>query len=122
MHKSKRSVRRQILLELLKHLKSNYDFELPPEGVRGLMNSNAGIDALFSFRSDAHLNALRSALTRLDAGTFGICIACKQSIALTSLENDITRRVCPSCEAEINRQGQEASVPALSPRELQRPV
>lgn len=115
MRKSKRSVRHQILLKLLNHLKSYYDFELTPDAVRDLLYSNAGIDALFSFRSDSRLNDLRAALARLESGTFGICISCKQPIALALLYNDITRRICPSCEAEFNHRWQETIVPASSP-------
>lgn len=114
MRKSKRSVRHQILLELLKHLKSYYDFELTPDAVRELIYSNAGIDALLSFRSDSRLDDLQGALLRLDSGTFGICIACKQAIARAHLDNEVTRRVCPSCEFEFNHRRVEADVLAAS--------
>lgn len=102
MRKSTRSIRRRILVELLRHLKSAYDFELTPEAARELIYSNAGIEALLSFRSDSRLDDLQGALLRLNSGTFGLCIACKQSITRTHMDDDVTRRVCPSCEAHFN--------------------
>ena len=107
MRKSKRSIRRRILVELLRHLKSVYDFELAPGAVRELIYSNEGIDALLSFRSDSRLDDLQGALLRLDSGTFGVCIACKQSITQTHMDDDVTRRVCPSCEAQYNHRWEE---------------
>ena len=97
MRRSKRAVRRQILVELLNHLKTEYDFELSQEAVRGILDSTSGIDALVSFRSDPHLSELQGALARLDSGTFGTCLACKGRIPTVHLDNDVTRRVCPSC-------------------------
>jgi RNA polymerase-binding transcription factor DksA len=114
MRKSKRSIRRSILVALLRHLESVYDFELAPDAVRELIYSNAGIDALLSFRSDSRLDGLQGALLRLESGTFGICIACKQSIAQTEIDDDVTKRVCPSCEAHFNHRWIETDVPALS--------
>lgn len=114
MRKSKRSIRRTILVELLRHLKSVYDFELTPDAVRELIYSNAGIDALLSFRSDSRLDDLQGALLRLESGTFGICIACKQSIEQTRMDDDVTRRVCPSCEANFNHRWVETDLRAFS--------
>jgi len=119
MRKSKRAIRRIIVVELLKHLKSEYDIELAPGDVGDLIYSNAGIDALLSFRSDSRLNDLQYALARLESGIFGICIACKQPIALAHLDNEITRRICPSCEAEFNQRRQKADILVASPREEQ---
>jgi RNA polymerase-binding transcription factor DksA len=114
MRKSKRSIRRTILVELLRHLKSAYDFELTPDAVRELIYSNSGIDALLSFRSDSRLDDLQGALSRLESGKFGICIACKQSIAQTQMDDDVTTRVCPSCEAHFNHRWVETDLHALS--------
>ncbi|HEX7572904.1 MAG TPA: hypothetical protein VF514_07405 [Bacteroidota bacterium] len=114
MRKSKRSIRRTILVALLRHLKSVYEFELTPDAVRELIYSNAGIDALLSFRSDSRLDDLQGALLRLESGTFGICINCKQSIARTQIDDDVTKRVCPSCEAHFNHRWKETDVLALS--------
>jgi len=113
---SKRSIRRVIVLELLNHVKSAYDYELPEEDVRTMMYSDAGIEALLSFRSDSRLDDLRGALQRLEAGTFGLCIACKTPIARIHLEGNITRRICPSCEAGLSHRRLAAGgtgVPAL---------
>jgi hypothetical protein len=118
MRKSNSSIRRTILVELFQHLKSCYDFEVTPNSVRGVRYSYAGIDSLLAFKTDSRLDDLQGALLRLEAGTFGICIACKQSITRAHLDNDITMRVCPSCEAEFNHRWPEADVPALLPREV----
>ena len=102
MRKIKRSFRRMILVELLTHLKSHYDFELRPDAIRRLLHSNVGMEALFSFRSDARLNDLKRALTQLEEGRFGICIACKNSMSEEELQQDITRRLCSACESGFN--------------------
>ncbi len=99
--------RRQIILEVVKHLDSVYGIEFSSDPLRDLVSSHAGIDALFSFRSDLRLNDLRAALTRLESGTFGVCIACKQQIEPRLLANDMTIRVCPSCEAGFHHHGSE---------------
>ena len=114
MQKVKCSTRRTILVEIFKHLKSCYKVELKPNSVRSVSYSNTGIDALLSFRSDSHLDELCGALLRLEAGTFGICIACKQSIIQARLDNDITMRICPSCEAGFNRGLPVAATPVPS--------
>jgi RNA polymerase-binding transcription factor DksA len=118
MRKSKRSIRRIILSEILKHLKSEYDFELTLDAARDLLYSNAGVEMVLSFRSDSCLDDLQAALARLESGTFGICIACKHPIARAHLDNDVTRRVCPSCEAEFNHRRPEAVVSASLAREV----
>jgi RNA polymerase-binding transcription factor DksA len=102
MRKSRRSIRRMVLKELLTHLKSEYDFELSSDAARNLLRSNAGIDTLLSFRSDSRLDEFRAALERLESGTFGRCIACKQMIEGTSLYAHITMRMCPSCDTKFN--------------------
>lgn len=113
---SKRSIRRIIVLELLDQVKSAYYYELPEEDVKTMMYSDAGIEALLSFRSDSRLDDLRGALQRLESGTFGLCIACKTPIARIHLEGNITRRICPSCEAGLSHRPFAAGVtvvPAL---------
>lgn len=110
MRKGKRSIRRTILVELLRHLKSEYDFELTPDAVRELLYANTGIDALLSFRSDSRLDDLHGALLRLHSGKFGICIACRQAIVWKLMKDDVTKRVCPSCEAHFNHRWVETDV------------
>jgi len=96
------ALRRKVILEVLRHLESEYGLDLTPDGLSDAIYSGAGIDSLFSFRSDLHLNDLRAALARLESGTFGICISCKQPIAREILDTDITMRVCPFCEDRFN--------------------
>ena len=99
--------RGQIILEVIKHLDTVYGIEFSPDPLRDLISSQAGIDALFSFRSDLRLNNLRAALARLESGTFGLCLACKQRIEPRFLDADVTIRVCPSCEAGFHHRGAE---------------
>ncbi len=103
MFKNKRATRRMILVELLEHLKTSYHLELTPDTARAILKSRQSIEALVSFRSDMRIEDLQSALARLDSGSFGVCISCKQRMAQAHLDRDVTRRVCPSCETELNR-------------------
>ena len=114
MSKSRRSIRHQILLQLLKHLKTTYNYEPLPDALKALLYSAAGIDTLLSFRSDSHLDDLRGALLRLEAGTFGICIACKKWIPTSVLYVDITRRICVPCEEAFSHPRVAAKVPVAS--------
>ena len=108
-----RSFRRMILTELLNHLKSFYNLEVNPDVVKSLLHSNAAMDALFSFRSDIRLDNLRRALVQLDDGKYGICIGCKDPIPQKDLAQDLTRRLCASCESGFNNR-QHESLTAVS--------
>ena len=103
MAQSKRSARHGILVEILRHLKTAYEYVPPTDSVRTLLNSPGKMDPLLSYRSDSHLDDLRAAILRLDTGTYGLCIACKKRIPQVSLDADVTRRMCPSCEADFNK-------------------
>jgi hypothetical protein len=48
MSKSRRSIRHQILLQLLKHLKTTYNYEPLPDALKALLYSAAGIDTFLS--------------------------------------------------------------------------
>ncbi|HTY02013.1 MAG TPA: hypothetical protein VMG09_18455 [Bacteroidota bacterium] len=108
MQTNKRSFRRMILTEILNHLKTRYNLEVSPDAVKRLLHSNAGMDALFSFRSDTRLDDFRRALTQLDDGRYGICIACKEPIRQEDLAQDLTRRLCASCESGFNHRLRES--------------
>jgi len=98
MKKSKRVMRRSILSCLYSHLQDAYGLEYPEESfVQGPV-SMQDIDALLAFKSDPRLDELRGALDRLERGTFGQCLACKEPMDPALLEADPTHRLCPACE------------------------
>jgi RNA polymerase-binding transcription factor DksA len=66
------------------------------------------MEGILSFKSDAHLEELRNALTRIEQGTFGVCISCKHRISRESLYNDPVRRMCPECEQRFTRASMRA--------------
>ncbi|HSQ74233.1 MAG TPA: hypothetical protein VLT13_01670 [Bacteroidota bacterium] len=98
MKKSRRVMRRTILTALYAHLQDAYGLEIAEESFVQAQMSIQDIDALLAFKSDPRLDELRSALDRLERGTFGQCLACKGSIDLDLLEVDPTQRFCSSCE------------------------
>jgi RNA polymerase-binding transcription factor DksA len=107
-------MRRSIVGLLVERLNASYDLDLEfPDGNQAIDRiSNQEIDALLSFRSDPKLDELRTALTRFDNGTFGICIGCKNRIDWSLLLCDPGRRICPNCEDEFRNPVPDASVSA----------
>lgn len=104
MRKSRRAVRHAILLHLVKRLSEHYDVQVPAQGPALDALSDSDVDVFLSFRSDFELEELRSALTRLAAGTYGICVGCKKPIEQKLLDHVPTMRICPRCESEFNRE------------------
>ncbi|HUI09364.1 MAG TPA: hypothetical protein VL221_03495 [Bacteroidota bacterium] len=102
MRKSRRAVRHAILLHLVKRLSDQYNVQIPDQGPALDALSDYEVDGLLSFRSDFELEELRSALTRLAAGTYGICIGCKKPIEQALLDHVPAMRICPRCESEFN--------------------
>jgi len=101
MIKSTSVRRRAILSHLFDHLKSSYDIELPRETLAGGLMSDRDIDAVLAFKSDAELDELRSALSRLENGTYGFCLRCRHQMSSSLLTHDPARRICPQCEREV---------------------
>jgi RNA polymerase-binding transcription factor DksA len=98
MKKSKRVMRRSILQCLYSHLQDAYGLEIPSEEfVQGQMSDHE-IDAVLAFKSDPRIDELRGALDRLEAGSYGMCLACKDTVDQSLLDTDPTRRLCESCE------------------------
>jgi RNA polymerase-binding transcription factor DksA len=91
-------MRQLILSHLYAHLKAAYDLELPEEAFREDTITDREIDASLAFKSDSKLDELLGALVRLENGTFGNCIGCKEPISQSILDRDPTRRICPKCE------------------------
>jgi RNA polymerase-binding transcription factor DksA len=81
-----------ILTKLHSHLRKQYPYSYN-ETIQ-----QEHIDSLLAFKSDSHLEQLRAALDRLDEGTFGVCLSCKQEIDIGPLHADPTCRMCERCE------------------------
>ncbi len=94
--------RRAILSKLNQHLQENYAISLPREGMRADRSSLHQLDAVLAFRNDARLEELRNALSRLENGTFGVCISCKREIPADALRSDPARRLCSACETRFS--------------------
>jgi DnaK suppressor protein len=101
--KSKRVLRRAILVRLYDHLQDAYGVEWPRESFVGGQLSLREIDALLSFKSDPRIDELRGALDRLEEGSFGRCLACKKDIDQELLEVDPAMRLCEQCERLYSR-------------------
>ena len=93
------AMRRVVLSSLFEHLKLNYDFERPADAFVTGQISDREVDILLAYKSDPKLGELRDALARLEKGTYGICIGCKQELSRADLEHDPARRICPQCES-----------------------
>jgi RNA polymerase-binding transcription factor DksA len=70
--------------------------------VTSVLPATREIHALMAFRNDPILEELRGALSRVDNGTFGICLGCKRTMAPALLTNDPMRRFCFECEGKLN--------------------
>jgi RNA polymerase-binding transcription factor DksA len=96
--KSKRVLRRAILVRLFDHLQDAYELDCPREAFVNGQLALREIDALLAFKSDPRIDELRGALDRLEHGVFGGCIACKREIDPELLEVDPAMRLCEQCE------------------------
>jgi len=97
MRQNKR-IRRVILSRLYDHLLEQYFVPWPREPfVAGTVTEHE-VDAVLAFKSDVRLDELRTALDRLDHGTYGVCISCKGRIPLESLVLNPAQRLCATCE------------------------
>jgi len=66
-----------------------------------LTNDRRKILQLTSELDDADLNELSFALRRIEKGTYGHCVICRHDIPGAVLESNLTARLCPSCQLEI---------------------
>ena len=55
--------------------------------------------ALKMFSARAAIESIADALTRLDAGSFGLCSSCGRPIPVPRLERDLSGRSCVDCAA-----------------------
>ena len=112
MAHSKIAIRRVILSNLFDHL--NYDFERPAESFLSGQISDREIDILLSYKSDHRLGELREALARVESGTYGRCIGCKQPLSRADLQQDPARRVCSACEHSFSMRSQTSHATVFS--------
>jgi RNA polymerase-binding transcription factor DksA len=114
MKKSKRAMKRIILTGLYNHLQEHYDISHPHiafvDGVAG----SEEMSALLAFKSDPTIDEYRSALDRIESGTYGACIRCKTTIHDDLLVSDPVRRVCVDCEKDLNHVSRLSSSLSLS--------
>ncbi len=96
------AMRHTILGKLNQHLQENYSISLPREGLRNQEPSLHQIDAVLAFKSDPQLDELRNALSRLEEGTFGVCLSCKGPIPEDILDANPIQRVCARCEKKYS--------------------
>jgi hypothetical protein len=96
--KSKRVLRRAILVRLYDHLLDAYGLDCPRESFVSGQLALREIDALLAFKSDPRIDELRGALERIEQGSFGTCIACKGEINQDLLVVDPAMRLCERCE------------------------
>ncbi|MGA9115539.1 MAG: hypothetical protein WB626_02075 [Bacteroidota bacterium] len=101
MRKSMQKMRRLVLSKLFDHLEQNYSVDQSRESFLSGNPDNHLIDMVLSFKSDPHLEELRSALDRLQEGSFGTCLSCKGWIEQRLLDEDPARRLCGECDREI---------------------
>ena len=96
------AIRHTILSKLNQHLQENFSISLPREGFVDQEPYLHQIDALLAFKSDPRLDELRNALSRLEEGTFGICLSCKGPISEEALDANPVQRVCAKCEKKYS--------------------
>jgi DnaK suppressor protein len=101
-------MRQAILSKLNQHLQDNYSISLPREGSAGQQIPLHQIDAVLAFRSDQRLNELRDALSRLEEGTFGVCLGCKGPIPEDDLSANPIQRLCARCEKRYSHVGRRS--------------
>ncbi len=110
MKKSKRTMRRAILSGLFNHLEEHYEVGVSRETFVDGRLSMHQLDAILSFKTDPLLDELRSALDRLEVGTYGICLGCKREIPQEKLDAAPAVRVCDTCEKIFSHVSVHASL------------
>lgn len=95
-------MRQVILGRLYTHLDECYSINLSDNLSKEISSEDHvslnQIDAILAFKSDPQLDDLRAAFERLEEGTFGLCLSCKEQIDDNLMDADPTRRMCERCE------------------------
>ncbi len=100
MQKSRLAMRRAVLGKMFDHLQEYYGVDWSKDTFTDGRLSLHQIDALLAFKSDSRLDELRSALGRIEDGSYGICIGCRHEIEQQMLDVDPARLLCSVCEKE----------------------
>ncbi len=88
--------------------------QLAIDRVRGMLSSRYEFDALTNDQEvissaskydTPELNELVFAIRRIEKGMFGQCVICRHDIPIDMLEQDLTSRFCPSCQAALHEKG-----------------
>jgi RNA polymerase-binding transcription factor DksA len=110
-----RTLQRAVLSKLFDRLQECYGVDSSCDSfVNGRLNLHE-IDALLAFKSDPQLDELRAALDRLEHGTYGMCITCKNPISWEILKGDPGRRICSRCEQGFNHGVRQGVLNAFEP-------
>jgi len=113
VQKGNRTLQRAVLSKLFEHLHEYYGVDSGTEPLAEGQLTRHQLDALLAFKSDPQLDELRSALERLEHGTYGVCIGCKHEIGQEALETDPVRRICSGCEQHLSHGFRNALEPHL---------
>ncbi|MCL2282796.1 MAG: TraR/DksA family transcriptional regulator [Fibromonadales bacterium] len=65
-------------------------------------------------RDSKYLKQLEDALMRIEKGTFGVCVVCKNAIPMVRLEAVPTANKCIECKNEVKKREQEEAKHSLS--------
>jgi RNA polymerase-binding transcription factor DksA len=114
MRSSQSNVRRIILSRLRAYLAEHYAETSTETLLSSEDLSLHQIDAILAFKSDPYLDELRSALDRMEEGTFGLCLSCKHRIGFQALRQDPTRRLCERCDQQYRHPAVERSFVSTS--------
>jgi RNA polymerase-binding transcription factor DksA len=60
------------------------------------------LESILAFKSDPVLDELLCILERMETGTYGRCIGCKDPIARELLVRQPARRLCEPCEQHVS--------------------
>ena len=83
----------------LTHIRNDVAVERSPDALEGMQFTNDRQVARMTSNWDSHLlQMVRSALSRLEAGTYGTCVACEQPIPKKRLEAVPWTPFCIACQ------------------------
>ncbi|MGC8594946.1 MAG: hypothetical protein ACP5US_03210 [Candidatus Kryptoniota bacterium] len=77
-------------------------YNVRAEGKRRVLEACGKLD-------DPNLNELSFALKMIEKGTYGQCVICRHDIPSAILKENLTARLCPSCESVINEKNSSSS-------------
>ncbi len=90
-------LKKNIVAQMYQRMYENHHV---PEEVESMMKelpNTQQLDRLLAFRGDPWLYEFRTALKRMEEGTYGTCMLCKDDISLEKLQLDPLIRICDKC-------------------------